>query len=74
MGALVLSGGETACEVLRVLGVTALRLIEEIEPGMPLSLTLGMDRNLPVITKAGGFGNPQSLVHCRRFLQRFQEP
>lgn len=70
IGGLVLSGGETACEVLKILGVTGLRLVEELEPGIPLSLTLGLDRNLPVITKAGGFGNPQSLIHCGLFLRR----
>lgn len=66
---LVLTGGETATHVLRVGGVTALRLIEEIEAGVPLSIGIG-ERSIPVVTKAGAFGDQATLT---RALQRLRE-
>jgi len=54
--------------VLQTWGVTGLRLVKELEPGLPFSITENWGRRLPVITKAGDFGNPQTLVHCRQFL------
>jgi 4-hydroxythreonine-4-phosphate dehydrogenase len=69
VGALVVTGGETARLVLQTWGVTGLRLIKELEPGLPFSITESWSRRLPVITKAGYFGNPQTLVHCRQFLR-----
>ncbi len=69
VGALVITGGETARLVLQTWGVTGLRLVKELEPGLPFSITEGWTRRLPVITKAGDFGNPQTLVHCRQFLR-----
>lgn len=69
IGALVLTGGETARSVLSALGVNRLRLLGELEPGLPISITEGWHRNLPVLTKAGDFGNRQSLVHCREYLR-----
>lgn len=68
--ALVLTGGETAREVLDVLEVRQLRLMGEVEPGLAFSIAEGGKRGLPVLTKAGAFGDSQSLVRCRRFLQR----
>lgn len=69
VGALVVTGGETARLVLQTWGVTGLRLVKELEPGLPFSITENWTRRLPVITKAGDFGNPQTLVHCRQFLR-----
>lgn len=69
VGALVASGGETARMVLERWGITTLRLIRELETGLPLSVTetWGIPP-LPVVTKAGGFGNPETLLHCRESL------
>jgi len=69
VGALVVTGGETARLVLQTWGVTGLRLVKELEPGLPFSITENWGRRLPVITKAGDFGNPRTLVHCRQFLR-----
>jgi uncharacterized protein YgbK (DUF1537 family) len=67
-GALVVTGGETARLVLQTWGVTGLRLLKELEPGLPFSITENWGRQLPVITKAGDFGNSQTLLHCQQFL------
>ena len=68
LGALVATGGETARAVLTAFGVGGLCLVGEVEPGVPLSLTEGV-RPLPVITKAGAFGGPATLIHCRTILR-----
>jgi uncharacterized protein YgbK (DUF1537 family) len=67
LGGLLATGGDTARGVLAALGVVRLRLTREIEPGVALSVTEG-ERPLPVVTKAGGFGGPATLVHCRAVL------
>lgn len=67
LGGLVATGGDTARGVLDALGAVGLRLIREIEPGVALSATEG-GRPLAVVTKAGAFGDPATLVHCRAVL------
>jgi 4-hydroxythreonine-4-phosphate dehydrogenase len=69
VGALVATGGETARAILDHWQVKRLRMITEIEPGLPLSIACDGDRNLPVLTKAGAFGNSHTLHHCWKFLQ-----
>jgi D-threonate/D-erythronate kinase len=66
--ALVATGGETAAALLSRLGVHGLQLVDEIEPGIPLGLTLG-EVSVPVVTKAGGFGNEECL---KRILARLR--
>ena len=62
-GALLLTGGETAIAVLRALGAGGLRLAGEIEPGVALgALVGGPFDGLALVTKAGGFGDPDLLV------------
>ena len=68
IGALVSTGGETARAVLSTFGADALRLVGELEPGVPLSVTADR-RALPVITKAGAFGQPDTLLRCRAALR-----
>jgi uncharacterized protein YgbK (DUF1537 family) len=68
IGALVSTGGETARAVLHAFGAVGLRLVDEVEPGVPLSITEGW-RALPVVTKAGAFGTPETLLHCRAVLR-----
>lgn len=63
LGAIIATGGETARAVLDTIGITALRLADEVEQGVPVSLATGA-LTLPVITKAGAFGNTQTLVRC----------
>jgi 4-hydroxythreonine-4-phosphate dehydrogenase len=70
VGALVASGGETARSVLQAWGVTGLRLVGELEAGLPFSVTEKWKRQLPVLTKAGDFGNPQTLFNCCQFLRQ----
>lgn len=72
LGGLVATGGETARAILDAFGVRRLRLLGEVETGLPLCVTDGWIRDLPVLTKAGAFGSPQSLICCRDFLGRLE--
>jgi uncharacterized protein YgbK (DUF1537 family) len=71
IGAVVASGGETARMVLDQWGVQTLRLHGELEKGVPVSSTVvDGTRPLVVITKAGDFGQPDTLLHCREWLSK----
>ena len=69
-GALIASGGETARAVFEALDITQMRLLGELEKGIPISITENWSRPLPVITKAGDFGGASALLNCSRFLHR----
>ena len=73
---LVLTGGETARSVLDGLGVATLRLVGEVEPGIPLSVATVMTTAgrlcLPVVTKAGAFGSPHSLLRCHDAIRNLR--
>jgi uncharacterized protein YgbK (DUF1537 family) len=57
-----LTGGETAYSVCRALGSAAIALAGELEPGVPVGVLLdGPYGGLTVVTKAGGFGDPETL-------------
>ncbi len=65
-GTLLLTGGETAIAVLRALGAGALSLAGELEPGVALgTLVGGPFDGLALVTKAGGFGDADTLVRVR---------
>ncbi|MFI6522770.1 four-carbon acid sugar kinase family protein [Spirillospora sp. NPDC050679] len=65
--ALVLTGGETARTVLDALAVSAVRLVGQPEPGVPLGVVERPWR-FPVALKAGGFGDPGTLVRLNDLL------
>ena len=72
LGSLVATGGETARAILDGLGIDRLQLLGEIEPGLPFSVAEGWTRPLRVLTKAGAFGSPDTLIRCREFLRRLE--
>lgn len=66
---LVLSGGDTAALVCRLLGAQALRLVGEIRTGMPWGRLIGgQAHGMAVCTKAGGFGDENALLDAVDFL------
>jgi uncharacterized protein YgbK (DUF1537 family) len=46
--------------------IGSLRLIGEIEPGVPISVA---PNGLVIVTKAGGFGDAGTLERCRQKLR-----
>ena len=68
IGAIAATGGETAGALLTRLGIRGIQLAEEIEAGVSLGLTLGQ-LAIPIATKAGAFGDADSLVRIRDRLR-----
>lgn len=69
IGALAATGGETAAALLTRFDVHGIHLADEIEPGVSLGLTLGR-LSIPIATKAGAFGDADSLVRIRDRLRK----
>ena len=65
--ALVMTGGSTAVAVARRLGASGIRLDGEVEAGVPVGTLIGPSP-YRVVTKAGGFGNPDTLVRAVEML------
>ena len=66
-GVLLLTGGDIAMAALLRLGVETIEVEAEWAPGVALGHLDG-DPRRPVITKAGGFGEPDLLVALERVL------
>ena len=68
-GGLLMSGGDTALLVCRLLGAEGIRLEAEIEPGVPFGRLMGgVGDGLAVVTKSGGFGTEETLACVARVL------
>ena len=68
---IVLTGGDTASIVLSALEADALEIVSEVQPAVPCcKIVTGRSRGLRVITKAGAFGDEDTLVRCLDFLRR----
>ncbi|MCP1119554.1 four-carbon acid sugar kinase family protein [Robbsia andropogonis] len=74
--AIFATGGETARALLWAAGITAFTLEQEIAPGVPVSWTTTTTRDpctsrrLPIVTKAGAFGDQGTLVRVWRHLKK----
>ncbi|GAB7388880.1 D-threonate kinase [Bacillaceae bacterium] len=69
----VLTGGDIAYQTCRQLGIRALRIVGEVEEGIPLCRTVGPLEGLPVVTKAGAFGNERSLFAAVEKIRRLDK-
>lgn len=71
IGGLVLTGGDVAAAACRALGGEALWLRGEVQPALPWStISGGRLPGLPVVTKAGSFGDDESLIAAAALLAR----
>ena len=70
--ALVMTGGSTAMGVSRGLGASGMVLDGEVEAGIPVGTLVG-PRPYRIVTKAGGFGGPDTLLQAVRTLRRGSE-
>lgn len=68
---LILTGGETTFNVFKSIKVIEVKVDTEVLPGIPLMQIVGgkFDK-LPVITKAGAFGDRDALVQSIQFLRK----
>lgn len=65
---LILTGGDTAKQFCRFSGFKKFELIDEVETGVPIGIFSG-ERDVFGVTKAGGFGSDEVLLHALRILQ-----
>jgi len=71
VAALILTGGETAAFVLRALGASGIALAGELAAGIPWGfIEGGLAGGCIVITKSGGFGEHDALLHAFEFCER----
>ena len=69
--AVFLIGGDTAFAAIAALGFPALTPIGEVVPGVPVTCAkFTARRDLLLITKAGGFGDPDVIGQVRRRLEK----
>lgn len=76
LSGMVLTGGDTAFHVINRLSAKGSVLVREVETGVPLvSLLGGPYEGLPVVTKAGAFGKPETIRNAMEYLRsRHREP
>jgi uncharacterized protein YgbK (DUF1537 family) len=65
----VVAGGETSGAVVEALGVSAMRIGPEIDPGVPWALTTGTDRPLALALKSGNFGGEDFFLRAWTFIE-----
>ncbi|WEZ17364.2 nucleotide-binding domain containing protein [Bacillus safensis] len=70
MRRLFLTGGDTARAICQELGAGGIRLLKEIEPGIPLGQLV--DTNLYAVTKAGAYGQKNSVLHAVEVLKKIE--
>jgi uncharacterized protein YgbK (DUF1537 family) len=78
LDAMVVFGGDTAYGILKAIGLSSVRPVGEILPGVPVAraeataLAAGRstrEKDFYLITKAGGFGAPDLLTQVRERLR-----
>lgn len=65
---IVVAGGETSGAVVKRLGVRALRIGDEIDPGVPWTLAEGDGPQMLLALKSGNFGGPDFFLKAFRML------
>ncbi|MCJ7632666.1 hypothetical protein MUP77_09785 [Candidatus Bathyarchaeota archaeon] len=65
-GGLFVTGGDVATSVVKHLGINVLNVEGEIEPGIPILRC----KNMKLVTKAGGFGNMDTLIRMSARLKK----
>ncbi len=71
LAGLFLTGGDVARETCKALGVSGVRILKELEPGVIVGEILGgTEDGLRIVTKAGGFGSEAAIVDAIYYLER----
>ncbi len=70
---ILLTGGDTAIKTVNALNVSGTVIHKEIEPGVPWGNFIEAKfRNMTVVTKAGGFGNRETIFRILNFFREGQ--
>ena len=70
VGAVVVTGGDTAAALLDAIGQPVVDLVGQLQPGIPLSLVTHGEARFALITKAGGFGGETLFLDIPGLLRR----
>lgn len=74
-GLLVLVGGDGAAQTLLAIGATGIRVVDALVEGVPVGTVVGGSHDgLVVATKAGGFGDPMTLIQLICAVRAQGEP
>ena len=67
---IIVTGGDTAFAFLKSIKAGHVDIVDEVLPGIPLcKIKLSGDRELFLITKAGGFGDENTLINLYGYLK-----
>ncbi len=66
---LIVTGGETAKQLARALQASGVSVLREVEPGIPLCILQTPRGDIPMITKAGGFGQDDVFLNCLQVIR-----
>ncbi len=66
LSGIVITGGATALAVTQRLGTRDIEILDEVQPGVPVIRLDG----LLAVTKAGGFGQPDTLIQATQYVKR----
>lgn len=70
VGGLFLTGGDIATAVANALGAEGYRIQSEVAPCIPCGTFINSELDdLPVITKAGGFGSDSTLCDALYYIE-----
>lgn len=73
LGGMVLTGGDTAINICHSLAAYGLKVMSEVTVGIPLGLLQGgRCHNMPVVTKAGAFGEEDALQKAVQALKEYR--
>lgn len=68
---LMLTGGDIAIKAAKLMGVSGTIIQDEILPGIPYGYFISEKfGNIPIVTKAGGFGQEDTIIKVVEFLKR----
>ena len=70
----MLVGGDTAYSVLTGLKADSIAMKTEVQPGISIGAVVGGEASSKlVVTKAGGFGDDDTLVRVCRYLRELRD-
>lgn len=72
LSGMILTGGDMAVHICRAIGVNSIKIISEIDNGVPLGYIESDNlEKLFIVTKAGAFGKPDVFIKSIRAIEEF---
>jgi uncharacterized protein YgbK (DUF1537 family) len=69
VGSIIVTGGDTAQALMAGLDIASVDLVGELMPGIPIGIVPYRQRYFKLVTKAGGFGDPELFVTLMKELR-----